>query len=105
MKLTKQTLKRIIQEELEDGALTPDARAVDRRQLTKQLGAALDVAIKQMEETMVNPLVGKLISGYEDRGPVTEANLYEADYAPGFTVWVGFENGSRKEIAYVNLPW
>ena len=101
MKLTKQTLKRIIREELEDGALTADTRAVDHNQLTKQLDAALNDAIKQMEETMVKPLVGNLISGHEDKGPVVDANLYEADYAPGFEVWVRFENGSRKDIAYV----
>ena len=105
MKITKQQLKQIIREELEDGALTPNARPVDRGQLTKQLDAALDDAIKQMEETMVKPLVGKLISGYEDKGPVVDANLYEADYAPGFEVWVRFENGNREQIAYVNLPW
>ena len=102
MKITKQQLKQIIREELEDGAFTPDSRAVDSDQLTKQLDAALKDAVKQIEQTMVKPLVGKLISGHEDEGPVVEAFLYEADYAPGFEVWVRFENGSRTSIAYVH---
>ena len=52
-----------------------------------------------MDETVAKPLIGKLISGHENKGPVVEADIYEADYAPGFDIWVGFENGSREQIS------
>lgn len=92
MKLTKQTLKRIIKEELEDGALTPDTRPVDPDQIDQRFKAALKDAIKGVDDAIAKPLIGKLISGYEDEGPVIRAYVYDEGYGGPLSIVVVFKD-------------
>lgn len=99
MKLTKNTLKKIIREELEDGALT----AVEPDQIDQRFKATLKDAIKGVDDAIAKPLIGKLISGYEDEGPVKDAYVYDEGYGGPLSIVVVFKNrGVTVATAFVD---
>lgn len=99
MKLTKNTLKKIIREELEDGALT----AVDPDQLEQRFEATLKDAIKGVDEAIAKPLIGKLISGYEDEGPVIRAYVYDEGYGGPLSIVAVFKDrGASVAKAFID---
>lgn len=103
MKLTKNTLKKIIREELEDGALTADTSAVDPDQLEQRFEATLKDAIKGVDEAIAKPLVGKLISGYEDEGPVIKAYVYDEGYGGPLSIVAVFKDrGASVAKAFID---
>jgi hypothetical protein len=105
MKLTKNTIKKLIKEEIAQEVLrVPDPeRESAQREQWRQLGrvdaarveydfkTALSDAIEQINETIAKPLIGKRISGHESKGPVIKAYVYEPGYSPGLDLVVVFK--------------
>jgi len=86
MKITKQTLKKLIKEELEQSG------TVDPAELQQRFRATLEDAIKGVDEAIAKPLVGKLISGHEDEGPVIRAYVYDEGYGGPLSIVAVFKD-------------
>ncbi len=85
MKLTKQKLKQIIKEELAEDEV------VDMYELEDRFRTMMQSYIKKLDDAIAKPLIGKLISTYEDRGRVIDAKINFESYSPLIEVSVVFE--------------
>jgi hypothetical protein len=95
MKLTKNTIKRLIKEELAQG------ESIDSLELEDRFRTMLWSHTRELDKAIAEPLIGKLINTYEERGPVIKAYVdleRKGDY-PLVPVVVVFEKyPNRPEI-------